>query len=291
MTDDSYSTRPTALLLEDDEVPEPPSATGVYPGPVWADEGVALSLSDDDEVPEPPSATGIYPEPVWAEPAGQAAAVPLDAAELDTQTIYRILREVAVPFSGDALYSAIATDDPAAGLRYGIVLFAQASGHLGSALRLMQARDAARFAETFGSAADELLAVTNAPGTAARLAFVGGEPLTSPAWQERFRAAGAVEAFQAAQNEEAIEHQFHPMLDVAFTLGLTTDRALAAAYDAVAERGVGGGIAWLVKTIGGPVQPVEAFARLLAAATGAARTRLERLRDSTAFDDVPRAAR
>ena len=75
---------------------------------------------------------------------------------------------------------------------------------------------------------------------------VGGEELWQPGWVERFRRAGEVPAFQAAQNEEAIEGQFRPMLRIAFGLGLTTDRALAMAYDRVVTRGLGGGLRWVV---------------------------------------------
>jgi hypothetical protein len=168
---------------------------------------------------------------------------------LDNQAIYRIIREVAVPLSGDALYSAVAADEQL-GLLYGLVLFPQASVHLGSVLRLMRGRAEAAFLDVFGPAADELLAVTGAPTPAARLAAVHGRFLWQAPWPERFRRAGQVEAFQAAQNEEAIEHQFRPMLRTALALGLSTERALAVAYDAVATRGVGGGIRWLVETAG-----------------------------------------
>jgi hypothetical protein len=156
---------------------------------------------------------------------------------------------------------------------------------------------------------------------------------------ERFRRAGAVTAFQAAQNEEAIEGQFRPMLKVAFGLGLTTDRALAMVYDRVVTRGLGGGLRWVVEAAC-PLQTAaqraqalgalgfksvaqfqasvslvqngrfdprtlaeltdalrragsiplpaasELTGRLVAAATGPARQRLARLRDSAGFKDV-----
>src|SRR6516225_10233878 len=52
-----------------DDVPEPPSPTGLYPGPVWAE-----AAGEDDDVPEPPSPTGLYPGPVWAEGTAYAQA-------------------------------------------------------------------------------------------------------------------------------------------------------------------------------------------------------------------------
>src|SRR4051812_31482545 len=69
---------------------------------------------------------------------------------LDNQEIYRIIREVALADSGADLYSAISADREYQargqssrhfGLGFGLVLFTQASGHLGSILRLMRRRD------------------------------------------------------------------------------------------------------------------------------------------------------
>ena len=68
---------------------EPPSATGQYPGPVWADEAIAspagLALEDEaaDETAVPPSATGQYPGPVWAdeESNGTSATAALATAD------------------------------------------------------------------------------------------------------------------------------------------------------------------------------------------------------------------
>jgi hypothetical protein len=190
----------------------------------------------------------------WSDEIGAAATAvesppPAAAQVLDNQTIYRIVREVAVPLSGDELYSAVAADEQL-GLLFGLVLFPQASVHLGSVLRLMSGRAEAAFLDVFGAAAQELLAVTGAATATERLAPVHGQLLWHEPWPSRFRRAGEVPAFQAAQNEEAIERQFRPMLRPALALGLSTERALAIAYDAVATRGVGGGIRWLVETAG-----------------------------------------
>jgi hypothetical protein len=367
-------------LGADDDVPEPPSATGQYPDPVWADAALAAAAGLDDDVPEPPSATGQYPDPVWADAAGDGAAVqslaeagpgpgvvepgwadelgdavdpehpeddPAAGPALGNQDIYRIIREVAVADSGDDLYAAVRVlpDDetagqPPVGLAFGLVLFTQASGQLGAVLGLMRARDPAVFAEVFGPDADALVATTTAATPAARLRPVGGEPLWGPAWYDRFRRSGAVPAFQAAQNECAIEGLFRPMLPIAAGLGLTSDRGLAMAFDRVVARGPGGGARWLVETAGplrtgrqrahaltmlgfadlaafqasvtglradgrfGPdthaalagalrrqgeapmPTPGDLCGRLVAGATGQARERLVRLRDTTTLGDV-----
>jgi len=174
---------------------------------VTAVDPAALALKDADYAEEIGDAE---------EPARERVA-PASVGTLDTQAIYRIIREVALAESADMLYSAVSADAEYTtyqqrhfGLAFGLVLFTQESGRLGSVLRLMQRRDAQTFAEIFGAGADELIAVTNASSPQQRLAPVAGEVIWSPGWVERFRQAGAVPAFQAAQNEEAIEGQFRP---------------------------------------------------------------------------------
>jgi len=212
----------------------------------------SVSLKDGDYT----DVVGDAPDPEQAMPPA-AAGIPLDNLE-----IYRIVREVAVADSGSDLYAAISADREYEtqghsayqrrhfGLGFGLVLFTQESGQLGAVLQLMQTREPQTFAEIFGSDAQTLLAVTNAPTAQERLQPVGGAPLWSAAWLERFRRAGAIPAFQAAQNEQAIEGQFRPMLHVALNLGLDTDRGLAMVYDRVVTRGLGGGIRWVVQAVG-----------------------------------------
>lgn len=199
---------------------------------------------------------GPDPDPV------QTRAEPEAELILDNQEIYQIIREVAVAHSGGDLYTAISADleyetpgQPAYqqrhfGLGFGLVLFTQASGHLGSLLRLMQQRDPDQFDALFAPHADALLTVTNAETEQARLQPVDGQPLWSTTWVDRFRQAGNVPVFQAAQNQEAIENQFRPMLDVAFGLGFNTDRGLAMVYDRVVTAGLGAGLRWLVQAAG-----------------------------------------
>ena len=259
------------------------TASGVSPG-------IEARAMPDDVVPHV-HALDAEP-PLWAkepdyadEPVPQPAVAP---PALDNDAIYRIVRAVALSHSGTRLYAA-EEHDSALGLLYGLALFPQASPHLGSALRLMRDRDGDTFRSVFGPASEELLGVTGAPEVAARLAPVAGEPLDRESWRARFRAAGVVPAFCAAQNEVAIEHQFRPMLATALALGLTTERALALGYDAVVARGVGGGVRWLTGVLGdGPPvgSPSAAIAALVEAATGSARTRLERLRDTTFLTDT-----
>ena len=133
----------------DDAEDEPGSATGQYPGPVWAGEAITspagLAFEDDSayDTPVPPSATGQYPGPVWAdeESNGMSAAAALATAdpaapppfglkedetaddarrtaatapsppiELANEEAYRIIRVVAEGHTGDQLYTAISAD-------------------------------------------------------------------------------------------------------------------------------------------------------------------------------------
>jgi hypothetical protein len=202
---------------------QPLASSAADPGARWSDEIGGESAGFQE--PEPP------------------------ARPLDNQTIYRIIRAAADSLSGDTLYSAVSADDQL-GLLYGLVLFPQASKHLGSLLRLMRSRAEAAFLDTFGSAADELLAVTGAATAADRLRAVSGQFLWHEPWPSRFRHAGTIPEFQAAQNEEAIENQFRPIVKPTLALGLSSERGLAIAYDAVATRGIGGGLHWLVDAAG-----------------------------------------
>jgi len=257
----------------------------VSPTPRDVSSGVQLLVSHEPDFVAGPNAratsfaappedvvSGVQPLPPpidagarWRdEIGGEPSALPepeSPARLLDNQTMYRIIRAVALPLSGDALYSAVAADDQL-GLLYGLVLFPQASKHLGSVLRLMRSRAEAAFLDAFGSAADELLAVTGAATPARRLTAVRGQFLWHEPWPSRFRRAGEIPVFQAAQNEEAIENQLKPIIQPALSLGLTTERGLAVAYDAVATKGVGGGLRWIVD-VAGPLRTEQQRANAL----------------------------
>jgi hypothetical protein len=185
-----------------------------------------------------------------------------DALLLDYQEMYNIIRTVAVPHSGTKPYSAVARNQEFAtpgqaafqqrqfGLAFGLLLFTQESGLLGTLLTIMHDRAPALFATSFDPYADALLASTTSATAAERLQPVGGQRLWDPSWVIRFQQTGDVPAFQAAQNETAIEYQFRPMLNVALGLGLNSDRGLAMVLDQVVTRGLGGGLRWVVQAAG-----------------------------------------
>jgi hypothetical protein len=129
----------------------------------------------------------------------------------------------------------------------------------------MQRRDDATFRSVFGANADELLLVTNANRREDRLASVGGDDLRSDAWIQRFKNAGSVPVFQAAQNEQAIEGLFRPTLRICEELGINTDRSLAMVYDRVITSGIGGGLRWVIR-VSGPLRTSEQRMSALSAA-------------------------
>jgi hypothetical protein len=343
--------------------PPPPNrgASGLIPVPAGAATlAAAAPVAPPAQGPAAPAPAAELPlslkeatysdQPVETEdPATEA---PTAGVPLTNHIIYQVVREVCLADSGDEAYSAVAADREFStagqaayqkrhfGLAFGLCLFTQESGLLGRVLALFRQRDGTGFAQTFGADAEALHATTNAASPEARLADVGGHPLWTAPWLDRFRQAGRIEGCQNAQNEVAIEGLFRPMLNVAMPLGLDTDRGLAMAFDRVVTGGLGAGLAWVVHAAGplrtetqranalaalgydslqgfqetldgarasGGFTPathaalvgglratglmplpdsVALQAQLVAAATGSARTRLLRLRDSTRLSDV-----
>lgn len=186
-----------------------------------------------------------------------AAPQPLGAADR-----LRIIDVVARLESGGQGYAAVNADgefnDPGlpqyqkshVGLSWGFVQFSQAHGPLGLALQACERRDPGAFAEVFGEAGGELLRVTNAATPSERLAPVAGVRLWEEPWLQRFRTAGGVPAFQAAQREVADQHSLIPNVAWAGELGLATDRGLAFVFDRCVHMGNGTGPRWVVGTAG-----------------------------------------
>ncbi|MBD1844531.1 hypothetical protein H6F89_14230 [Cyanobacteria bacterium FACHB-63] len=269
------------------DVPEPPSAIGQYPDEVWASprpEAPVESTSPEPvshiqsapTTPEtPPSELFLsFKEVDYADDldlSGNLAQMSIESdgqVDLSFQEIYRIIRRVAEADSGADLYSALSADreyetpgQPAHqtrhfGLGFGLVLFPQESGLLGKLLRIMQRRDTVAFTSLFAPHSEALLTTANAATAQERLQPVGGELLWREPWLTRFHQAGGLPAFQTAQNEAAIEHQFRPMLGIAYELGFRSDRALAMVYDRIVTRGLGGGLRWVIQSVT-PLQTEE----------------------------------
>ncbi len=246
--------RPTLLLTPPPPDGEPPAMVA-GPAPMTAGPAapaLRLTLPPADA---PVDHVMVVPGPAQAVTAGaRAQAVDVALPRLENERAYRIVREVAQAHSGSAGYSAVVVppaDDPAGvGLRFGILLFGQRSGHLGSVLRLTHGRDADLLARILGPAAADVLATTTAADPGSRLDPVDGAPLWAGRWTALLQQLGAEPACQAAQNEEAIEALFRPAERIAVALGLDTERALAVAFDVVVEMGLEAGLDRITEVCG-----------------------------------------
>lgn len=254
-----------------------------YPDLDW---GAMGAVGDDyGEVPsyrgleEPAMGDPPAPDGSALRPGVQPVAIALPTLDLAAEAQRRIIELTA---GGDgAAYSAINADGPFrgrlgpghkayqrfhTGLSYGIADFNQDAGALGQLLRLMQQRSPESFSAVFGPAAAELLEVTTAPGPSGEHADGGRGPRVQPVagndlWEEpllsRFRAAGTVPEFRAAQNQLTAELYLAPMLTVAAGFGLTSERALCMVLDRAITLGEQGAKRWLADTVG----PAQTHAR------------------------------
>jgi Glycosyl hydrolase family 46 len=178
-----------------------------------------------------------------------SASPSLEAGALTIPAKFRLVQQIAPFESGAEGYSAIDADGEFndathsayqrahVGLSWGLVQFNQRGGGLGRVLVACERRAPVLFRETFGKERDRLLQVTTAATEEERLQPVGGTPLWHEPWVARFRHAGRVPQFQAAQNEVAIEAYLDPNLSFAAALGLDSDRALAMLYDRFVHMG------------------------------------------------------
>ncbi len=244
---DQYGARPDYLSLED--APEPARDVSSTPG----------------------SVATVAPVVAPAAPA-MPRAIGLPALVLPAEAQRRVI-ELTASDGGNA-YSAVNADGPFrgrhgpghkayqrfhTGLSYGIAEFNQDAGTLGQLLRLMNEREGDTFTAVFGDASSSLVATTTAPGPSSehveggrgpRVQPVAGTDLWEEPWLSRFRAAGAVPAFRAAQNQLAAELYLAPMLPVAAGFGLITERALCMVLDRAIALGEQGAKRWLADTVG-----------------------------------------
>jgi hypothetical protein len=257
--------------------PGMPFSSDNYQPRKWTVKSAAVSRAQDAATQSAlddalPLKDAEYSEEVGETPDQEREAMDFaNALPLTNQAMFVILRQVAPRHSRGDLYSAVSADREFAtqghgafgkrhfGLGFGILLFTQESGQLGSVLQLMHDRDPDRFSTIFGADGDSLLSITNAETREGRLQPVNGENIWTPKWISRFQTAGAYPAFQAAQNEHAIEFVFRPMLRTAGGFGLDTDRLLAMALDLAATRGTGGAIRWLAHHIGPFETPAQRY--------------------------------
>jgi hypothetical protein len=225
----------------------------------------------------PPGVDDAYDDLLGADPEGELPEGALGlAGALTILDKFRLAQPAAQFESGPDGYTAINADgefnDPSHaayqrkhyGLHWGFVQLNQRSGALGKALVACERRDPVKFREAFGAERDQLLRTLNAPDEEARLDPVGGQPLWQEPWITRFREAGRIPEFQAAQNEVAIEEYFDPNLGFAAALGLDSDRALAMVFDRCVDLGNAAGRRFVIDAVT-PLRDEAAIARALQA--------------------------
>ncbi|WP_433361207.1 peptidoglycan-binding domain-containing protein [Actinoplanes sp. CA-142083] len=279
----------------------------------WDAEGGPRNLSDGDEILPPsdefdladptapptpaPASPSPSPSPGSARPA--LPVLPPEAKREIVETYVGADTDLYAMVSADAEFTGAAgADHPAyqryhLGLSFGIVAFNQDGSELGQLVTLMQRRDPARFAETFGPDAPALLDVTNRPGPlgrdlpegrSARVQPVAGADLWTEPWLSRFRQAGAYPPFRGAQIELASGLYLDPVLRFCADLGLATPRGLAVVFDRAAHRGPTGGMAWVVETVG-PLQTTALRDAALAAIGMASVEEFQRSQPDLLVDD------
>ncbi len=252
-----------AALVEPPGVEEPRELSG---RPRYGDGSPALSPSSLAPASTgafvPPGVDDDYQDLLGRDPEGDLPEGALAAdGSLTIQDKFRLVQPAAQFESGHEGYQAINADGEfndsthAAyqrthyGLHWGLVQLNQRSGALGKALVACERRDPIKFRETFGAERDQLLRTLTADEESARLQPVAGQLVWQSPWVERFRAAGAIPDFQAAQNEVAIEGYFDPNLGFAAALGLDSDRALAMLYDRCVDLGNEGGRRFVLQAV------------------------------------------
>ena len=206
-------------------------------------------------------------------PAGQPV---VDTGALTILDKFKLIQPVAAYESGEAAYSALNPDgefnDPTHpayqrthyGLSWGLMQFNQRGGALGRVLIACERRAPVVFRQVFGAGRDALVQTTNAGSPEARVGPVSGAVLWQEPWLSRFREAGKVPQFQAAQNEVAIEGYLDPNLAFASALGLDTDRGLAMVYDRCVQMGNAAGRRWIIQAVT-PLQDAAAVQSALTA--------------------------
>ena len=125
------------------------------------------------------------------------------------------------------------------GVSYGILQWTQKSGSLGRLLRAMAAADPLAFGRIFGASWASLLDVT------ARASFeaVDGAVLWAEPWVSRFATAGRWPAFQQVQARVAAESEYMAgAVEIARTLGVSTERAMTLYYNRTVHQGSAGAL-------------------------------------------------
>ena len=127
------------------------------------------------------------------------------------------------------------------GVSYGFIQWTQIAGGLAKVLDRMRAADPALFDTTFGGteASAHMMAAVHARS----MAPVDGANLWDEPWLSRFRAAGHLPVFQAAQRAEAGASEYMKAAkEIAGLLGVKTERAMTMYYNRAVHQGAEGAL-------------------------------------------------
>jgi len=154
------------------------------------------------------------------------------------------------------------------GLSFGIIQFTQDGGALGDLVRSMLSKNPEKFKRIVGSTWQELVNVLTAPGRSGlnsgalrgprvqkvRVKIGEGElehrDLWESPWTEIFNRLGRDAEFQSVQNEMAVALYLKPITPTLKSLGLTSEKAVAMAFDLAVHRGVSGARSFINSRVG-----------------------------------------
>ncbi|MEW5849999.1 MAG: LysM peptidoglycan-binding domain-containing protein [Myxococcota bacterium] len=152
--------------------------------------------------------------PVVAQPA--ASASPVD----------RMIDQVA-RVEGRGRYDAWNASDNGRGVSFGIIQFNQKTGHLPALLREMNAQHPGKFRAYFGPHADNLLDER----------WVRTANLNTPELKQRMQRAAQDPDMQAVQRSVARREYLDPVVKLASSKGITSERAVALLFDSAVQNG------------------------------------------------------
>ena len=246
--------------------PIPPLDPGPDPAPVAPSAPVAPVAREPGSVPRAGAPVGGTPAPADATAEDQLLQALLAEGLAGRYEALSLDGGFRGRFGPQDPYYRRAHD----GLRLGPHQAMQDSGELGELLALMQAADPAGFAQTFGPAAAEMLAMITADGPSGltveggrgpRVQPVAGADLWDDPWVDRFRSAARAPAFQAAMRGQILARRLDPVRPLLAACGLSSARGMAMLLAAAILAGVDGA----TRLLRAAVNPFDTPARLGAA--------------------------
>ncbi len=209
-----------------------------------------------------PDAQGNYPKGGQAKPAPQGGVdpkglegmLPKKPAAGELGPVDRII-DYTARTEGGGKYDAWNPNDAGHGVSFGLIQFNQDVGSLPSLFKGMHEKNPAKFNQTFGPHAQNLL----------NESYVRNANLNDPDIKARMQASAKDPEFQQVQRDLARKGYYEPAARMAAEKGLTSERAHAMLFDSAVQNGVGGTQRYLNQAAaagGSEKQILERFAHL-----------------------------